>query len=45
MKYFASALISVVTASEAEQHLMRLDHYLYNREAPVREEVDHDAYL
>ena len=34
MKYFASALIAAVSASEAEQYLMRLDHYLYNREDP-----------
>ena len=35
MKYFASALIYVAAASESEQYLMRLDHYLYDRNDPT----------
>ena len=35
MKYFASALVSMAAASESEQYLMRLDHYLYDRNDPT----------
>lgn len=42
MKYFASALVAAVSASEAEQYLMRLDHYLYDREDPgLDKQPDH----
>lgn len=40
MKSFASALVSVAIATEAEQYNLRLDHYLYNREPPVSTAVD-----
>ena len=40
MKYFASALVAVAVASEAEQYKLRLDHYLYDREEPTSTKFD-----
>lgn len=45
MKSFASALVSVAVATEAEQYNLRLDHYLYNREPPVSTAVDQKQLL